>query len=106
VRADALAANGLKRSAHRVHGDVDQHIEDADDVLTEYRAKFSSLIDSANSIFRDKTELRQSSASIFSHFGNATDSLEVSAVLEKYSDKLLEIVSQKIASKVLSKADR
>ena len=84
-----------------------ERVEEADEVMTEFRTKIIALMDSAQAIFREGADVRHSSLSVFSHGSHSvvTDSLEVSAVLEKYSDRLIEMVSDKISSSLISKRD-
>lgn len=86
---------------------VKERIEAADEVLAEFRTKMMALMDSAQAIFRDGPDLRHSSFSVFSHGSHSVvaESLEVSAVLEKYSDRLIEMVSDKISSSLNNKRD-
>ena len=75
--------------------------------LEEFRSVFIALADRAASA--DKSyRIEDNNASQLSAFRLSTvsnhgsmlqDSMEVSAVLEKYSDRLLEIVASKIAAK-------
>lgn len=66
-----------------------------------------AMMDSAQAIFRDGADVRHSSFSIFSHGSHSVvaEGLEVSAVLEKYSDRLIEMVNDKISSSLSSKRD-
>lgn len=82
-------------------------VEEADEILTEFRTKLMALMDSAQAILRDRTDVRQSSLSVFSHASHSavTESLEVSAVLERYSERLVEMVSDKISSSLKSKRE-
>lgn len=75
--------------------------------MSDFKSKLNSLMDSASSLVLDKPDFRQSASSFMaSQIGGASESLEVSAVLERYSDRLVEIVSDKVSKQMrLRKGD-
>jgi hypothetical protein len=102
ARVNAQGVRDVTGESHR--SVVGQSIDEADEIMAEFRGKFGSLMESGNAIlFRDRRvdELRQSSMSMYSsQVAGVNDSLEVSAVLEKYSDRLMEMVNVKMLSKL------
>lgn len=78
-------------------------IAEADDALSSFRTMVHTVLDSANPILREKADFRQSMSMYGSQHSGAmagsSEALEVSAVLERYSDRLVDLVSEKMVSK-------
>lgn len=102
LRNQAPSSKSELRSSPR----MDEAITEADSLMQEFRQSLMASLDNANSTFRDRQDVRLSALSLSSsRIMGLNDSMEVSAVLEKYSDRLLEIVSEKIATKMAAKSN-
>ena len=93
-----LAGRLLRESEGKGRG-----IAEADDALSSFRTMVLTVLDSASPILREKADFRQSMSMYGSQHSGAmagsSEALEVSAVLERYSDRLVDLVSEKMVSK-------
>jgi len=76
-------------------------VEEADLFISEFRQSFSSL-STMNSLYNSVSIPQATSSPVRpSRSNNETrDDLNVSILLEKYSDKLVELISQKVVNKI------
>ena len=76
-------------------------VEEADLFISEFRQSFSSL-STMNSLYNSVSIPQATSSPVRpSKSNNETrDDLNVSILLEKYSDKLVELISQKVVNKI------
>ncbi len=84
--------------------DLSKSIVETDQLLTLFRESFAQLSDTQSARL-NHMGFNQSGASFRGSGGNSVlgtvqeDSAEVSQILERYSDRLMELVSDKIAAK-------
>ena len=78
--------------------ELNQSIEETDNLLVKFRESLGDTLVNSVSITRNPNmnfSLRSMNTNNID-----TDSIEVNSILEKYSDKLLELVNDKILQKI------